>query len=115
VNVTTGGISIAVGTLIVGTLGIAALMIVREENEGPAGCEPQSFDVAREEVEQVDDATVVPVADVRDLVAKGYPLPDWSGDGFVIVALDRARKGVTPPACLDRTPIVYVRTKRVTG
>jgi hypothetical protein len=115
VNVTTGGITVAAGTLIVGTLGIAALMTVRDENQGPGGCRPQSFEVATDDVAELDDAAVVPSDQVRDQVDEDYPLPEWDRDGYVIVALDRAKKGVTPPACLDSTPVVYVKARHVAG
>ncbi len=114
-KVTTGGISTAVGILIVGTLAVAAVLTVRDENQSGDGCEPQTFKVATREASDLPDAAVVPSDQVREQVGTKHPLPAWGSEGYVIVVVDDAKKGATPPGCLGDTPVVYVKPGRVAG
>ncbi len=127
---TTGGISVGVGALIVGTLGIAGVLTVRDENDGRDDCQPQPFEVAESATEAFmeeylhsdsDDssptgAIVMPSDQARDQVDKSTTVPEWTGSGYVvIVSYDPATDEPSPPSCYDETPVLYVNPKRVTG
>jgi hypothetical protein len=130
VKVTTGGISVGVGTLIVGVLSVAAVMTVRDENDGQAECEPQAFEAARaasesfeneyihsyNEVSGAERVVVVPSDQARDVLDKGTPAPEWSENGYVVIVnYDPEADTPSPPSCYDDTPILYVDPTRVTG
>ena len=129
-RVTTGGVSVGVGALIVGTLGIAGVLTVRDENDGRDDCQPQSFEVAKaatqafmEEYLHSDSedssargAIVMPSDQARDHVDKATTVPEWTGSGYIIIVdYDPATDEPSPPSCFDETPVLYVNPKRVTG
>jgi hypothetical protein len=133
VNVTTGGISVGVGALIVGTLSVAGVLTVRDENNNSdptdsAECQPQPHRVAVAARDALLDeyaaAVVVPSDQAGEILGEGKktgrvaePLPEWSDDGFVVV-VDHvpAVNDPDPPSCYDETPILYMESgPRVTG
>jgi len=145
VKVTTGGISVGVGALIVGTLSVAGVLTVRDENNNPAPaheaeCQPQSHEVAVAASEALADdnasssgrgtapftgTVVMPSDQAREMILDGDKktgavterLPEWSDKGYVVVVqYDPAIDGKDPPGCFDETPIVYMNPgSRVTG
>ena len=135
-KVTTGRISVGVGTLIVGALSVAGVLTVRDENNNPtpadeAECQPQTSEVARAASEAFQDeyvrsgrdissatgSLVVSSDAVRDLLEEARdagnpvtdPVPEWSENGWVLVVdADPPEDGSAAPTCFDDTPILYV-------
>lgn len=136
-QVTTGGVTVGVGALIVGSLSVAAVLTVRDENDGRDDCQPQSSELARaaseallEEYFPVEGGAspttrtvVLPADQAREILAGGgeagtvsEPLPEWTDEGYVVIVdHDPRADGPTPPSCYDDTPVVYVEPGRVTG
>ncbi len=128
-NVTTGGISVGVGALIVGTLAVAGVLTVRDENDGRDDCQPQPIEVAKAatqafmeeylhpEASSTAGAIVMPSDQARELLAQdagnkagivSKPLPEWSEDGYVVVVDHHPKDDSDRPGCFDETPILYV-------
>jgi hypothetical protein len=139
VKVTTGGISVGVGTLIVGALSVAGVLTVRDENntsdpDGSTGCQPQPHDVAVAASEALAEkrsgssggetspftgTVVMPSDQARDLLGPGKKagtltdsLPDWTEEGYVVVVdYNRATDGQGVSSCFEDTPILYLESR----
>ncbi len=126
-RVTTGGVTVGVGALIVGTLGIAAVMTVRDENdtEDLVECQPQTAAIANAASKafleehfpsgQGDTSLtgsvglVLSSESARNEFGEATSIPDWSDRGYVVVVVDAdPRSGQDLPTCFDETPILYV-------
>lgn len=136
-RVTTGGITITVGVLIVLALGGAALKVVREEaNDTPSSfedCEPQALATARDAQRHLLDryvrsepgsfpawfagANITRTDGLRQLVAsvrdEGIPVSDRIpvdfGKGYIVVVNhDPDADLPSLPTCVEGTPVLYV-------
>jgi hypothetical protein len=134
-RVTTGGVTVAAGSLIVGALGVTAVVTIRDEanDAGSSDCEAQSEATARkarraliaEHIDSDRDAArrwfTGAFTSRADLVRQtidtlqedGVPvsgqLPDEDDEGFVVVVqYNRAGDLPSLPECLEGTPVIYV-------
>lgn len=128
---TIGGVTIGVAVLIVSSLGVAAVLTVRDENDGRSDCRPQSSEVASDaSLAFLDEyrhpkndgyaaigSIVVPSATADRLVteardkglAASDPLPEDGPSGYVVVVdYDPTGDGLVPPSCFQETPILYL-------
>jgi hypothetical protein len=136
VKVTTGGVTVAVGELIVGTLGVAGVKTLRDENdttsEDPA-CVSQSRAVAQQAQATFMKQYLEPDFDSADAWVVGVGLsdrtaandaiesseevgfggsdrlPESVGDDVVLLVLyDHTKELPSLPACIADTPVAYV-------
>ena len=131
-HVTTGGITYAVGTMMVIALSVTAVATLREEADdaGSGRCEGQSEERAETaarafEAEHVKgdraarrwfvtawpsraDLARQTVASMREVPVSGQ-LPDGDDEGFIVVVLyDPDSELPALPDCVEGTPILYV-------
>ena len=137
-RVTTGGVTVGVGALIVGTLGVAGVMTVRDENNGASASPPcvsqprAAAELAQDEFTsrfmkpnfQDENDWVVGVGLSNRTAANdaiesseevGFsasePLPAAVGDDVVLLVLyDHKQELPELPPCIADTPIAYVGT-----
>lgn len=138
-EVTTGGISVGVGVLIVGTLAVAGVMTVRDENNGGSAspaCVSQSRADAGQAQEEFMSRFVEPDPEAETnawFVGVGLsnrvaandaiesseevgfpasePLPSAVGEDLVLLVLYDHTKDVPElPSCIEDTPVAYVGT-----
>ena len=143
-KVTTGGISVGVGTLIVGALSVAGVLTVRDENNNPdptgsAECQPQSKPVAEraeraylsehmnpdgEPAAWFSGIYVTTRDDGNDMVEgageagipASDPLPGSAPDGsLLLVMYDPRAKPPDLPSCFEDTPVLYLGNGPISG